>query len=112
MVARAEAAAATREKILDAAWGQFSQLPYEEVRLADVAAAAGVSEPTVYSNFGTKDRLFVASWRWGFGPEVDRRDQAPVGDIREAVRLLYDSYEAQGDAGLQILAAENRKSVV
>ncbi len=108
MVARAEAAAATRERILEAGWGRFSKLPYEEVRLADVASDADVSEPTVYSNFSTKDRLFMAAWIWGFGPEVDRRDQAPVGDVREAVRLLYDSYEAQGDAGLQILAAENR----
>lgn len=108
MVARAEAAAATRERILESAWGRFSRLPYEEVRLAEVASDADVSEPTVYSNFSTKDRLFVAAWIWGFGPEVDRRDQAPVGDVREAVRLLYDSYEAQGDAGLQILAAENR----
>jgi AcrR family transcriptional regulator len=108
MAARAEAAAATRERILEAAWALFSQLPYEEVRVADVASDAGVSEPTVYSGFRTKERLFVAAWSWGFGPEVDRRDHAPVGDVREAVRLLYDSYEAQGDAGLQILAAENR----
>jgi AcrR family transcriptional regulator len=108
MVARAEAAAATRERVLQAAWRRFSRLPYEEVRLAEVASDADVSEPTVYANFATKDRLFVAAWIWGFGPEVDRRDQAPVGDVREAVRLLYDSYEAQGDAGLQILAEENR----
>jgi AcrR family transcriptional regulator len=108
MVARAGAAAATRGRILDAAWGRFSQLPYEEVRVADVASDADVSEPTVYSNFSTKDGLFVAAWNWGFGPEVDRRDQAAVGDVGGAVRLLYDSYEAQGDAGLQILAAETR----
>jgi AcrR family transcriptional regulator len=108
MVARAEAAAATREGILGAAWGRFSKHPYESVRLADVASDAGVSEQTVYSGFGTKDQLFVAAWIWAIGPEGKRRNQAPVGDVREAVRLLYDSYEAQGDASLRILAEEDR----
>jgi AcrR family transcriptional regulator len=108
MTARAEAAAATRERILGAAWGRFSKHPYERVRLADVASDAGVSEQTVYSGFGTKDQLFVAAWIWAIGPEGERRDQASVGDVREAVQLLYDSYEAQGDATLRILAEEDR----
>jgi AcrR family transcriptional regulator len=108
MVARAEAAAATRERILEAAWVRFSDDPYERVRVADVAAAAGVSEPTLYAKFGSKDRLFVAAWTWAIEPEGERRNQARVGDIRGAVRLLYDSYEAQGDASLRILAEEDR----
>jgi AcrR family transcriptional regulator len=108
MVARAEAAAATRERILDAAWARFSQDPYERVRVADVAADAGVSEPTLYSSFGSKDQLFVAAWVRAIGPEGERRNQARVGDVRGAVRVLYDSYEAQGDASLRILAEEDR----
>ena len=108
MVARAEAAAATRERILEAAWRRFSKDLYEEVRLADIAADAGVSEQTIYSRFGTKDQLFVFAWAWAIGPEGERRDRAPVGDVRKAVRLLYDSYEAQGDAGLRMLAEEDR----
>jgi AcrR family transcriptional regulator len=108
MVARAEAAAATRERTLRAAWRHFSDHAYEQVRVADVASDAGVSEQTVYSRFGTKDQLFVAAWVWAMGREGERRDQAPVGDVREAVRLLYDSYEAQGDAGLRVLAEEDR----
>ena len=108
MVARAEAAAATRERILEAAWRSFSKNAYEQVRVADIASDAGVSAQTVYSRFGTKDQLFVAAWIWAIGPEGERRDQAPVGDVREAIRLLYDSYEAQGDASLRILAEEDR----
>jgi AcrR family transcriptional regulator len=108
MVARAEAAAATRERILEAAWRRFSNGAYEQVRLADVAADAGVSEQTVYSHFGSKDQLFVGAWAWAIGPEGERRDRAPAGDIRKAVRLLYDSYEAQGDASLRLLAEEDR----
>ncbi len=108
MVARAKAAAATRERILDAAWRQFSQGAYERARVTDIASDAGVSEQTVYSRFGSKDRLFVAAWVWAIGPEGERRNRAPVGDIRKAVRLLYDSYEAQGDASLRLLAEEDR----
>ncbi|HEX8646599.1 MAG TPA: helix-turn-helix domain-containing protein [Thermoleophilaceae bacterium] len=108
MAARADAAAATRERILAAAWRHFADDPYERVRLSDVAAAAGVSVQTVHSGFGTKDQLFVAAWIWAIGPEGARRDQAPVGDVRKAIRLLYDSYELQGDATLRLLAEEDR----
>jgi AcrR family transcriptional regulator len=108
MLARAEAAAATGERILAAAWRRFSSGPYEQVRMADIASEAGVSEQTVYSRFGSKDKLFVAAWAWAIGPEGERRDRAPVGDVREAVRILYDSYEAQGDASLRLLAEEDR----
>ena len=108
MVARAEAAAATRERILAAAWRRFAEEIYERVRLADVASDAGVSVQTVHSAFGTKDQLFVAAWMWAIGPEGARRDRAPVGDLGKAVRLLYDSYELQGDAALRLLAEEDR----
>ena len=108
MVARAEAAAATRERLLASAWRHFSERSYEQVRLADIAADAGVTVQTLHLRFGTKDELFVAAWVWAIGPEGARRDTAPVGDIRAAVRLLYDSYELTGDAVLRMLAAEER----
>jgi AcrR family transcriptional regulator len=108
MVARAEAAAATRERLLASAWRHFAERPYEQVRLADVAADAGVTVQTLHASLGKKDDLFVAAWVWAIGPEGARRDSAPVGDVREAVRLLYDSYELQGDASLRLLAEEDR----
>jgi AcrR family transcriptional regulator len=108
MVARAEAAATTRHRILEVAWSRFSNEPFERVRVADIASDAGVSEQTVYSVFESKDQLFVAAWISAIGPEGERRDRARVGDVRGAIRLLYDSYEAQGDASLRILAEEDR----
>ena len=108
MVARADAAAATRERLLASAWRHFSEHPYEQVRLADIAADAGVTVQTLHLRFGTKDELFVAAWVWAIQPEGARRDAAPVGDTRAAVRLLYDSYELQGDAVLRMLAEEER----
>jgi AcrR family transcriptional regulator len=108
MVARAEAAAATGERILASAWQHFSDQPYEDVRLADVAAEAGVTVQTLHSRFGTKDELFVAAWSWMATPETARRDSAPVGDVKTAVRVLYDSYDQDGDAVLRLLAQEER----
>jgi AcrR family transcriptional regulator len=108
MVARAESAAATRERILATAWRHFSSSSYEDVRLADVAGEAGVTVQTLHAHFGAKDGLFVAAWGWRMAPAGARRDMAPVGDVRAAVRVLYDSYDDDGDAALRLLAQEDR----
>jgi AcrR family transcriptional regulator len=108
MVARAEAAAATRERLLATAWGHFSERHFDDVRLAEVAADAGVSVQTLHAHFGTKDALFVAAWGWKMAPEGARRDNAPAGDVRAAIRVLYDSYEQDGDAVLRLLTQEER----
>lgn len=108
MVARAEATATTRERILAAAVGHFAERPYEEVRLASIAADAGVTVQTMHSHFGTKDELFVAGWQWFGTKEQARRNNAPVGDVQAAVHLLYESYELHGDAVLRLLAIEDR----
>ena len=112
MVARAEAAAATGERMLAAAWRHFSEKPYDDVRLADVAAEAGVTVQTLHARFGTKDALFVAAWGWWVAPQGARRDVARPGDFRTAVRVLYDSYEEAGDAALRLIAQEERIQAV
>jgi AcrR family transcriptional regulator len=112
MVARAEAAAATRNRLLASAWRHFSERPFEGVRLADVAGEAGVSLQTLHAHFGTKEALFVAAWGWRMAPEGVRRDSAPIGDVRAAVRVLYDSYDRDGDAVLRMLAQEERIAAV
>src|SRR3954464_8737192 len=108
MVARAEAAAATRERLLASAWDQFADRPFDDVHLSAVSADAGVSVQTLHAHFGTKAALFTAAWLWGGAPEGGRRDEAPVGDVRAAVRILYDSYERDGDAVLRLLTQEER----
>ena len=50
---------ATRTRILDAAW-ELLQEQDADIRLADVAARAGVSRQTVYLHFGDRTGLFVA----------------------------------------------------
>jgi len=112
MVARAEAAAATRERLLDAAWRHFAERHFDDVRVAEIAADAGVSTQTLHTHFGTKDALFVAAWGQRMAPEGARRDSATPGDVATAVRVLYDSYERDGDAVLRLLAQEERIAAV
>jgi len=112
MVARAETTATTRQRLLVSAWQRFSETPFEEVRLADVARGAGVSPQTLHAHFGTKEELFAAAWGWRMAPEGVRREGAPTGDVRAAVRVLYDSYDQDGDAVLRLLAQEERIAAV
>jgi len=54
----------SKEDIRQAAWELFSQFGVDRVSIADIARKAGVSQATIYNNFGSKDaivREFVAS---------------------------------------------------
>ncbi|WP_185995780.1 TetR/AcrR family transcriptional regulator [Nocardioides campestrisoli] len=50
----------TRALVLDAAEQLLSRRAAEEIRVEDVAAAAGISPASVYVHFGTKDGLLAA----------------------------------------------------
>jgi AcrR family transcriptional regulator len=108
MAARAEAAAATADRVLAVAWRQFGERPFEDVRMEEIAAAADVTVQTVHARFGRKDDLFVAAWRRRMESEGARRESAPMGDVEAAVHVLYDSYEDAGDAALRLIAQEHR----
>jgi AcrR family transcriptional regulator len=108
MAARADGAAATRERLLAAAWEHFATCPYEDVRLSEIAADAKVTVQTLHTQFGSKEQLFTTvALRWGL-QETARRDEAPVGQVREAIEILFDSYEANGKTVLRMLSEEER----
>jgi AcrR family transcriptional regulator len=56
-VSRTTKAAATRRRMLDAAYALFSERGYRATTLAAVAERAGVAVQTIYFTFGTKDAL-------------------------------------------------------
>jgi AcrR family transcriptional regulator len=60
-------AAARRSAIIDAALGVFSAGSYAGATTAEIARAAGVSEPILYRHFGSKRELYLAcleeAWR-------------------------------------------------
>ncbi|HEV2242576.1 MAG TPA: helix-turn-helix domain-containing protein [Streptosporangiaceae bacterium] len=108
MGARAAAAAATAERILDAAVEVFWELPTDQVSLDEVARRAGVSVQTVIRRFGGREGLMAAAGAREAGRVRDQRDEAPAGDVSGAVRVLVDHYEAMGDRVLRLLAEEQR----
>jgi AcrR family transcriptional regulator len=108
MVARAESAAATGERILDAALELFWELPGERVSLDEVARRAGVTVQTVIRRFGGREGLFATAAAREAERVRRQRDEAPAGDAAGAVRVLVDHYEAMGDRVLRLLAEEER----
>jgi AcrR family transcriptional regulator len=108
MRARAQAAAATGERILDAAVAVFWQRPVDDIPLEEVARRAGVSVQTVIRRFGGKQGLLAAAAQREAERVRRQRDQAPVGDVRGAVRNLVDHYEELGVPVLRLLAQEDR----
>src|SRR6185437_5520123 len=55
--------AETRARLLRAAADAFAAHGYDGTRVADIAAAAGVSNSALYAHFGSKAELLVASLR-------------------------------------------------
>jgi AcrR family transcriptional regulator len=108
MVARAESAAATRERILDVAVETFWERPGEPVSLNEVARRAGVSVQTVIRRFGGRDGLFAAAAERETERTRSQREEAPVGDLPGAVRVLVEHYEAWGERVGVLLAEEQR----
>jgi AcrR family transcriptional regulator len=108
MVARAASAAATGERILDAAVELFWEAPDDDLSLEEVARRAGVTVQTVIRRFGSKDGLFAAAAEREAERVRAERDEAPEDDVAGAVRVLVDHYEALGDRVIRLLAEAER----
>jgi AcrR family transcriptional regulator len=106
MTARAEAAEATRLRILDAVLGLAMTKLLTEISLDDVASAAGVSVQTVLRRFGNRPGLMEAAREHSVSVIQGERE-APVGDVPAALTVLVDHYELRGDATIMMLAQES-----
>lgn len=111
MVARAQAAARTGERILDAAVEVFFEEPTTSISLDEVARRAGVTAQTVIRRFGGRDGLLAAAAEREAG-RVRREREVPAGDIDAAVRVLVEHYERTGDVVLRMLAEEARSEAL
>lgn len=76
---RKETQQQTRDRLLDAAARVFSRQGYHAVSVEEVAAEAGFSKGAVYSNFGSKEELFLAL--------IDRRFDLDIANFPG-----YDSF--------------------
>ncbi|MQA98440.1 MAG: TetR family transcriptional regulator [Streptosporangiales bacterium] len=110
-------AAETRERLLQAAADVFAQRGYDGTRVADIAAAAGVSNGALYSHFGSKAELMVAALR-AHGPRMlagllAAEPDRPIADVLLAMgRLLPRRREAGGYLIVEALAAARRDEEV
>lgn len=104
--ARAEAAEETARRILDAFLVRLRGGWFEDIRLDDVAADAGVTVQTVIRRFGGKGGLLEAAMT-RMGGEIERRRGQSI-DREEIFAALIEDYEAVGDLILRLLAQEER----
>jgi AcrR family transcriptional regulator len=108
MNVRARRSEETAQRIREVALERFLSRSYDEVTLAEVAEAAGVTVPTLIAHFGRKEDLFAAVLEeWG-GRMIESREEAPVGDHASAIRNLLDHYDSEGNRILHLLAEEDR----
>ncbi len=112
MVARADAARATAERVLDVALELFTERPYEDVSVDEIAQRAEVTKRTVLRRFGSKETLFLAAMERGGREAMRARDEAPVGDVAGAVANVVAHYERWGPNRLRLLSQEDRIPVV
>ncbi len=106
-------AAETRERLLRAAADVFAERGYDGTRVADIAAAAGVSNGALYAHFASKADLLVDALRTHgrhllgelFAADPDR----PVVDLLLTVgRWLPRRRDARGYLIVEALVAARR----
>lgn len=106
-------AAETRERLLHAAAEVFAQRGYEGTRVADIAAAAGVSNGALYAHFGSKADLLVAALR-AHGPRMlasllAADPDRSIADLLLVIgRTLPRRRDARGYLIVEALAAARR----
>src|SRR5215218_9562344 len=96
---------AAREAIAAAARRLFAERGFDAVTVAEVAAAADVSEKTVFNHFPTKEDLAFAGREEGIAQLVtaiaERSPGTPVLDVfRGLTRTVIHDFVAAGDDDL------------
>jgi AcrR family transcriptional regulator len=97
MGVRADSAAATRVRILDAAAAAMRRQFRPEVRLEAVATEAGVSVQTVLRVFGSKRRLLDEVVTIAAGDVAAEFAGVRAGDVTGVVQAYMSHYEKVGD---------------
>ena len=102
--ARAEAAEQTGTRILDAMLARFTALPYDQIRIEDVAADADVTVQTVLRRFESKPRLMTTVAQRELGAIATTRAAAGTDDPARTLAELVTHYEKYGSLILKVYA--------
>jgi len=108
MAVRAEGMAATRERIVKAALKLLLEQAYEDVTLAAIAQAAGVSHQTVLNHFASKENVGAAAAEKLSRETQEVRDRAVPDDQPGAIAVLVGEYERFGDPAARWAMASER----
>lgn len=111
MVARAEAVAETRRRIIEALFELGRERMFPDISLDDVAAAAEVSVQTILRHFKSRAGLAEATMDYAIATVTEER-HTPVGDVDAAVAVIVEHYEDRGRTALLMLAQESSDSQV
>jgi AcrR family transcriptional regulator len=84
---KAEAKARTRELLLDAAAHTFARKGFAGASVDEIAEAAGYTVGALYSNFGSKERLFVELMRSRAGDRISEAIQIMNDEAGDGRRL-------------------------
>jgi AcrR family transcriptional regulator len=105
MRARAEAAAATRQRIIASARELLVQHSFEEMTVEAIAEGADTTVRTVLRIFGSKEELFAQALH-----SLGQFGQAPItpGNLDALISGTFDFYEKIGDTVIRWLADEPR----
>jgi AcrR family transcriptional regulator len=105
MRARADAAAATRDRIIASARELLVQHSFEDMTIDAIAEGAGTTTRTVLRVFGNKEEVFAQALH-----SLGQFGQAPItpGDLDALIGGTYDFYEKIGDTVIRWLADEPR----
>ncbi len=104
MTARAQATERTGERIVDAMLRRYADVPYDRIRLEDVAADAEVTVQTVIRRFGTKHGLLAATVEREFTRLASDRAAAMGASPQETLHALVRYYENHGALILKLYA--------
>lgn len=88
MTARSEAAAKTRERLLDEALTLFSRRGYAATGIRDILQAAGVTQPTLYHHFADKASLFQSLIERYYGESQQQLAAVIDSQVTVAAKLL------------------------
>lgn len=87
-------ATATPERILEAALAEFAAAGFERAKLADIAARAGITRPSLLYHFATKEELYARAVERCFGA-LARALSAAIAEpapFVERLRTTLDRY--------------------
>ena len=97
-VADTDEDATPKRSIAEAAWTLFGRHGFDSVRIADIAAASGVSAPSIHYYFANKSELFDAALDYSVKLAFDRQI-AWLDDIADPAQRLERLLKLQSPLG-------------